>query len=468
MTAKYCEEASYLQRESVERQEYAGAPSASNREGRERDGAEDLLESILSRDNLNKAYKQVKRNHGAPGIDGMTVEEALPWLREHKEELLQSIRAGTFRPNPVRRKEIPKPDGSGVRKLGIPTVIDRVIQQAIAQQLQPIFEPLFSDGSYGYRPKRSTQQAIRRVKQYAEQGYTHAVEVDLSKYFDTLNHELLMKLLRKQIHDKRVTDLTKRYLKSGVMENGVVCKTEEGSPQGGPLSPLLANIYLNEYDQEMEHRGVKVIRYADDIVVLAKSKRAAQHLLESSRKLLEGKLKLTLNTQKSKVVSVVAHKNFKFLGFCLGKNGKGIYIRAHRKSLEKAKRKLKELTCRSQGRNVRAVMQKVKVFIRGWLGYYYVADMKRILQSWSEWLRRRFRCYIWKQWKKPRTKIANLRKLGVAKEQAYQWGNSRLGYWRIAGSPVLTRSITNERLALAGYYDFPAQYEHLRKLHSCD
>ncbi len=419
MTAKYCEEASYLQRESVERQEYAGAPSASNREGRERDGAEDLLESILSRDNLNKAYKQVKRNHGAPGIDGMTVEEALPWLREHKEELLQSIRAGTFRPNPVRRKEIPKPDGSGVRKLGIPTVIDRVIQQAIAQQLQPIFEPLFSDGSYGYR-------------------------------------------------DKRVTDLTKRYLKSGVMENGVVCKTEEGSPQGGPLSPLLANIYLNEYDQEMEHRGVKVIRYADDIVVLAKSKRAAQHLLESSRKLLEGKLKLTLNTQKSKVVSVVAHKNFKFLGFCLGKNGKGIYIRAHRKSLEKAKRKLKELTCRSQGRNVRAVMQKVKVFIRGWLGYYYVADMKRILQSWSEWLRRRFRCYIWKQWKKPRTKIANLRKLGVAKEQAYQWGNSRLGYWRIAGSPVLTRSITNERLALAGYYDFPAQYEHLRKLHSCD
>jgi RNA-directed DNA polymerase len=468
MTAKYCEEASCLQRDSVERQEYAGAPSISNRDGRERDGAEDLLESILSRDNLNRAYKQVKRNHGAPGIDGMTVEDALPWLREHKEELLRSIRAGTFRPNPVRRKEIPKPDGSGVRKLGIPTVIDRVIQQAIAQQLQPIFEPLFSDGSYGYRPKRSAQQAICKVKEYAEQGYTHAVEVDLSKYFDTLNHELLMNLLRKQVHDKRVTDLIKRYLKSGVMENGVVCKTEEGSPQGGPLSPLLANIYLNEYDQEMKRRGVKVIRYADDIVVLAKSNRAAQHLLESSRKLLEGKLKLTMNTQKSKVVSVLAQKNFKFLGFCLGKNGKGVYIRAHRKSLEKAKRKLKELTCRSQGRNVRAVMQKVKVFIRGWLGYYYVADMKRILQSWSEWLRRRFRSYIWKQWKKPRTKVANLRKLGIPADKAYQWGNSRLGYWRIAGSAVLQRSITNEKLALAGFYDFPAQYEQLRKLHLCD
>ncbi|HBC94702.1 MAG TPA: group II intron reverse transcriptase/maturase [Pelotomaculum sp.] len=466
MTAKYRK--GCLQRDSVERQEYAGAPSAGNREGKERDGAGDLLERILDRNNLNRAYKQVKRNHGAPGIDGMTVEEALPWLREHREELLQSIRNGEFKPNPVRRKEIPKPDGSGVRKLGIPTVVDRIIQQAIAQQLQPIFEPRFSDGSYGYRPKRSAQQAIRRVKEYAEQGYTHAVKVDLSKYFDTLNHELLMNLLRKQIHDKRVTDLIKKYLKSGVMENGVVCKTEEGSPQGGPLSPLLANIYLNEYDQEMERRGVKVIRYADDIVVLAKSKRAAEHLLESSRKLLEEKLKLTMNAEKSKVVSVVARKHFKFLGFCLGKNGKGIYIRAHRKSLDKAKRKLKELTRRNQGRNVRAVMQNVKVYIRGWLGYYYVADIKRILQGWNEWLRRRFRMYIWKQWKKPKTKVNNLRKLGIPADQAYQWGNTRLGYWRIAGSPVLKCSITNERLILAGYYDFPAQYEQLRKLHLCD
>ena len=193
------------QRDSVEREEYAGARSASNREDGERDGA-GLLERILDRDNLNRAYKQVKRNHGAPGIDGMTVEEALPWLQEHREELLNSIRNGKYKPNPVRRKEIPKPDGSGVRKLGIPTVIDRIIQQATAQQLQPIFEPLFSDGSCGYRPKRSAQQAILKVKEYAEQGYTHAVEVDLSQYFDTLNHELLMNLLRKQIHDERVTD----------------------------------------------------------------------------------------------------------------------------------------------------------------------------------------------------------------------------------------------------------------------
>ncbi|MGG1618864.1 group II intron reverse transcriptase/maturase [Paenibacillus sp. NRS-1782] len=451
------------QRDSVEHEEYAGARSAETRESGERDGANDLLEAILDRDNLNRAYKQVKRNHGAPGIDGMTVEAALPWLRENRDELLQNIREGKYKPSPVRRKEIPKPDGSGVRKLGIPTVVDRIIQQAIAQQLQPLFEPLFSDGSYGYRPGRSAQQAIRKVKAYAEQGYGHAVEIDLSKYFDTLNHELLMNLLRKAIQDKRVTDLIKKYLKSGVMENGIRRKTEEGSPQGGPLSPLLANIYLNEFDQEMKSRGVTVIRYADDIVVLAKSKRAATRLLESCGAYLENRLKLKMNAQKSKVVSVVAQKHFKFLGFALGKNGRGVYIRVHRQSLAKAKRKLKELTSRSQGRNARQVMENVKVYIRGWIGYFYVADMKRILQSWNEWMRRRMRMYIWKGWKKPKTKVHNLRKLGIPEWQAYQWGNTRRGYWRAAGSPMLSRSITNERLVRAGYYDFPAQYERLRR-----
>ncbi|AIQ61762.1 DNA polymerase [Paenibacillus stellifer] len=454
------------QRDSVEHEEYAGVRSAGAREGKERDGANDLMERILDRDNLNRAYKQVKSNHGAPGIDGMTVEAALPWLRENRDELLQSIREGKYKPSPVRRKEIPKPDGSGVRKLGIPTVVDRVIQQAISQQLQPLFEPLFSDGSYGYRRGRSAQQAIRKVKTYAEQGYGQAVEIDLSKYFDTLNHELLLNLLRKQIEDKRVIDLIKKYLKSGVMENGVRGATEEGSPQGGPLSPLLSNVYLNEFDQEMESRGVRVIRYADDIVVLAKSKRAAMRLLESSRTYLEQKLKLQMNPQKSKVVSVVAQKHFKFLGYALGKNGNGVYIRTHPQSLAKAKRKLKELTNRRQGRSAREVMENVKVYIRGWLGHFYVADMKRILQNWNEWLRRRMRMYIWKQWKKPRTKVQNLRKLGIPEWQAYQWGNTRRGYWRIARSAVLNRSVTNERLVQAGYYDFPAQYERLRQLHS--
>ena len=447
------------QKDSAEHEGYAGAQSGGSRESREADGT-DLLERILSRENLNRAYKRVKANKGAPGIDGMTVEDALVWLREHREELLEQIRSGKYKPQPVRRKEIPKPDG-GVRQLGIPTVIDRVIQQAIAQQLSPIFEPKFIDGSYGYRPNRSAQQAIQKVKKYAEEGYTTAVEIDLSKYFDTLNHELLMNMVREEVRDKRVTDLIKKYLKSGVFTEGLLVKTEEGSPQGGPLSPLLANIYLNKYDQEMTRRGVKVIRYADDIVILAKSKRAGERLLESSKRYLEGKLKLKLNTEKSKVVSVYAIRNFKFLGFALGKGKNGIYIRAHAKSLKKAKQKLKELTSRSQGRNVRIVMRNVKVYIRGWLGYFGIASMKTTMQEWDGWLRRRIRMYIWKQWKKPKARVGNLMKLGMPRWKAYRNGNSRKGYWAVAGSGILTLTVTNERLAQAGYCSILDLYESL-------
>ena len=447
------------QKDSAEHEGYAGAQSGGSRKSREADGT-DLLERILSRENLNRAYKRVKANKGAPGIDGMTVEDALPWLREHREELLEQIRSGKYKPQPVRRKEIPKPDG-GVRQLGIPTVIDRVIQQAIAQQLTPIFEPKFIDGSYGYRPNRSAQQAIQKVKEYAEEGYTTAVEIDLSKYFDTLNHELLMNMVREEVKDKRVTDLIKKYLKSGVFAEGLLVKTEEGSPQGGPLSPLLANIYLNKYDQEMTRRGVKVIRYADDIVILAKSKQAGERLLESSKRYLEGKLKLKLNAEKSKVVSVYAIRNFKFLGFALGKGKNGIYIRAHAKSLKKAKQKLKELTSRSQGRNVRVVMRNVKVYIRGWLGYFGIASMKTTMQEWDGWLRRRIRMYIWKQWKKPKARVGNLMKLGMPKWKAYRNGNSRKGYWAVAGSGILTHTVTNERLAQAGYCSILDLYESL-------
>lgn len=466
MTAKYCSNTGCPQRDSTECKEYVGAPNVNPRDRKEGTGAR-LLDRILQRDNLNRAYLQVERNHGAPGIDGMTVEEALPWLKEHKEELLESIRNGSYKPSPVRRKDIPKPDG-GTRQLGIPTVIDRVIQQAIAQILIPIYEPQFSDASYGYRPGRNAKQAIRKVKKYAEEGYTHAVQVDLSKYFDTIGHDMLLNLLRQTIKDERVIKLIKKYLKSGIMENGVIVRTEKGTPQGGPLSPLLANIYLNEFDQEWAKRGVKHIRYADDIVILTKSKRAAEHQLESSKKYLEGKLKLTMNIEKSKVVSVFAIKRFKFLGFCLGKNGKGIYIRAHKKSLAKAKQKLRAITKRNRGRNVRTIMAEITQYMKGWLGYYYIADMKRILQSWNEWLRRRLRMYIWKQWKKPKTRVKNLRILGISQDQAYQWGNTRLGYWRIAGSPVLKCSITNEKLVHAGYKDILQMYEQIRKKHLND
>ena len=461
MKAEYADKDGFLQRDSVEHEGYAEAQSAEQMETREQDNASDLMEKILERGNLNKAYQRVKSNNGAPGIDGMTVEEALPWLKEHREELLESIKGGWFKPNPVRRKEIPKPDG-GARKLGIPTVIDRIVQQAIAQVLVPLYEPKFIDGSYGYRPNKSAQMAIQKVKEYAEEGYKYAVQLDLSKYFDTLNHALLINLLRQTIKDERVIQLIKKYLKSGVMENGVCVKTEEGSPQGGPLSPLLANIYLNEFDHEFENRGVKVIRYADDIVLLAKSQRATERLLETSTRYLEGKLKLTVNKEKSKTVSVVAIRNFKFLGFAMGRGKDGYFIRAHAKSLKKAKQKLKELTSRSQGRNVRAVMKKIQIYMTGWLAYFGIARMKNTIAEWNGWLRRRIRMYIWKQWKKPKTRVQNLIKLGMEPWLAYRNGNTRKGYWAVAGSGILSTTITDKRLAQAGYFDILAKYESLQ------
>ena len=310
MKTEYSGNGGFLQRDSVEHKEYAEACSTENREVAERDGA-DLLEKVLDRDNLNRAYRRIKANKGACGVDGMTIEEALPWLKEHREELLESIRSGKYKPSPVRRVEIPK-DNGGKRQLGIPTVIDRIIQQAIAQVLIPIYESKFSNGSYGYRPHRSAKDAILKVKEYADEGYKFAVCLDLSKYFDTLNHELLMNMLRQDIKDKRLIDLIKKYLKSGVMENGIVMRTDEGSPQGGNLSPLLANIYLDQFDKEFEGRGVKVIRYADDIILLAKSIRAAERLLGTSTEYLEKKLKLKVNTEKSRAVSVYAIRNFAF------------------------------------------------------------------------------------------------------------------------------------------------------------
>ena len=385
------------QRDSAERKGYVRAHRSFNRIWKERDSAElDILGKILNKDNLNRAYKRVKANKRAPGVDGMTVEEAFEWLKEHNHELTERIRKGHYTPSPVRRVEIPKPDG-GIRKLGIPTVIDRIIQQAMTQQLIPIYEPKFSDGSFGYRPGRSAKDAVQRIKEYAEQGYTRAVVLDLSKYFDTLNHELLVNILRRDIKDERAIQMIKRYLRSGVMENGVVVETEEGSPQGGNLSPLLANIYLNEFDQEFNKRGVPCIRYADDIVLLAKSERASERLLESSTKFLEGTLKLKVNREKSRTVSVFAIRNFKYLGFCFGRNGKGIYVRVHGKSWKKAKDKLRMLTSRSRCGSVVKTMERIKEYMRGWMNYYSMADMKSNIESLNGWLYRRIRMCIWKQ-----------------------------------------------------------------------
>ena len=448
-----------LQRDSAEHEGYVKVSRSFNRIWKERDSAQPkLLEAILYKDNFNRAYKRVKANKGAAGIDGMTVEEALPYLKEHQRELTDRIYRGKYTPSPVRRVEIPKPDG-GVRKLGIPTVIDRTIQQAIAQQLMPIYEPLFIETSCGYRPNKSAKDAIQKVKEYAEQGYTFAITLDLSKYFDTLNHEKLINLLRKEVKDERVIQLIKRYLKSGVMENGVVMETEEGSPQGGNLSPLLANVYLNEFDQEFTKRGVPCIRYADDIVLLAKSKRASERLLESSTKYLEETLKLTVNREKSRTVSVFAIRNFKFLGFALGRNGSGIYVRVHPKSWKKFKSKLKELSSRRSVQSIKPSLGKIKVYARGWLNYYGIASMKNNIEDLNGWLYHRIRVCIWKQWKLPKTKKRNLMKLGVPEYYAQMAANSRKGHWFCANLTTVKRAMTKERLVNSGFYDLATAYQ---------
>ena len=447
------------QRDSAEREGYVRAHRSFRRIWKERDSAQpELLEKILDKENLNRAFKRVKANKGAPGIDGMTVKEAGAYLRENQKELIGRIKRGKYTPAPVKRVEIPKPDG-GIRKLGIPTVKDRIFQQAITQQLMPVYEPLCSENSYGYRPGRSAKDAIVKGKEYAEQGYTHAVSLDLSKYFDTLNHEMLLNILRRNVKDERVIQWIKRYLKSGVMENGVVMETEEGSPQGGNISPLLANIYLNEFDQEFEKRGVTFVRYADDIVLLAKSERAATRLLESSTKYLEGTLKLKVNQEKSRVLSVFAIRNFKFLGFTLGKNGKGIYVCVHGKSWKKMKAKLKELSSRKSCQNIRPTLEKIKVFMRGWLNYYGIADMKSRIEELNKWLYHRIRMCIWKQWKKPKAKMRNLIKLGVAEHYAATIAYSRKKYWYISNNKAVIWALNKERLINSGFYDLVTAYQ---------
>ncbi len=447
------------QRDSAEHKGYVRAHRSFNRIWKDRDSAQpDLLEKILDRDNLNRAFKRVKANKGAPGVDGMSIDETLAWLKEHNHELLNRIRRGKYTPKPVRRVEIPKPDG-GVRKLGIPTVTDRTIQQAMAQQMIPIFEPLFSDGSFGYRPGRSAKDAIRKVKEYAEQGYTHAVCLDLSKYFDTLNHTILVNLLRKEIKDERVIQMVKRYLRSGVMENGVVIDTEEGSPQGGNLSPLLANVYLNEFDQEYLKRGVPCIRYADDIVLLTKSERAAKRLLETSTKYLEETLKLKVNQEKSRVVSVFAIRNFKFLGFALGRNGEGIYVRVHPKSMKKFKDQLREYSSRRRCQNIRLSLEKIKVYVRGWMNYYGIASMKNLIDELNGWLYRRIRMCIWKQWKLPRTRMRKLVGLGVDEHYAATIAYSRKGYWFLSANRAVNWALSKERLIRWGFYDLSNAYQ---------
>ena len=409
-----------------------------------------LLEQILSPSNLNAAFKQVRRNKGAGGVDRMDVGSLKDYLVRGKEELITSIERGKYRPNPVRRVEIPKENGKR-RELGIPTVVDRVIQQGIAQQLSLLYEREFSQHSYGFRPNRSAHQALCKCRDYITEGYVYAVDIDLERFFDTVNHSKLIEVLSRKIKDGRVVSLIHKYLNAGVMIDGRYEETMEGVPQGGPLSPVLSNILLNELDRELERRGHKFVRYADDMVIFCRSRRSAERTMQNIIPFIEGKLFLKVNRDKSQVAHV---RDIKFLGYSFYVvKGEG-RLRIHPKSVAKMKARIKELTSRSNGWGNDRRKEALSQYIKGWVQYFRLADMKALLIRVDEWYRRRLRMVIWKQWKRIKTKMANLVKLGVKKQKAYEWANTRKGYWHIAGSFILDTTITTERLRLAGYVFF--------------
>lgn len=418
-----------------------------------------MLEQILSPANLNAAFKRVKQNKGAGGIDEMEVESLKDYLIKEKEALIASIQVGKYRPNPVRRVEIPKENGKK-RQLGIPTVVDRVVQQAITQVLSPIYEKQFSEGSYGFRPKRSAHQALRQCQRHINEGYKYAVDMDLEKFFDTVNQSKLVEVLSRTIKDGRVISLIHRYLQAGVVVANKFEQTAIGVPQGGPLSPLLSNIMLNELDKELERRGHRFVRYADDLLILCKSKRAAARTMENLVPYIEGKLFLKVNREKSTVAYI---RNVKFLGYSFYVKSES-RLRIHLKSVEKMRSKIRELTSRSNGWGNAKRKEMLKQYITGWVNYFKLADMKMLMIETDEWYRRRLRMVFWKQWKRISTRQANLSKLGIARPKAWEYANSRKGYWHIANSWVLSTSVTNERLKEAGYLSLTDCYLNARKL----
>lgn len=425
------------------------------RKGKEETDME-LLEEILNQNNLNKAYKKVVANKGVAGVDGITVEEEFDYLKENKDRILNQIRKRKYKPQPVKRVQIPKENGK-MRNLGIPTVTDRIIQQAIFQVISPIFEKQFNDNSFGFRPNRSCGQAVIRALEYLNDGYEWIVDIDLEKFFDTVNQDKLITIIGKTIKDGDVVSLIRKYLSAGVMEKGIVKPTYVGTPQGGNLSPLLSNIMLNELDKELEERGLNFVRYADDCIILVKSEKAANRVLESITKFIEKKLGLKVNAEKSKVTKP---KDTKYLGFSFWKSKKGQWRpKPHIKSFQKLKRKLKELTNRSWSISLDNRIKKINYVVRGWVNYFRIADMKKMLTKIDEHLRTRIRVIIWKQWKKTMKRYKSLRQLGVSHEIAFNCANTRKGYYQICKSRYIQFAINNERLRKRGLVFLLDQYE---------
>lgn len=407
------------------------------------------LEAILSRENLTLALKRVEANKGALGVDGMTTEELRKYIFEHPGELTSAILSGKYRPAPVKRVTIPKPEKGKFRNLGIPTVIDRLVQQAVAQKLSYSYDGTFSMSSFGFRPTRSAHDAIFKVMSEADQGYVWAVDMDLEKFFDTVNHSRLIRKLSTRIKDGRVISLITRMLKSGVWTQGKVEKSEVGLMQGGPLSPLRANIYLDELDKELEKRGHRFARYADDLVILCKSKRSAQRTLKSVTRFIEGRMKLKINETKTTVSHIT--RGVKFLGHGFYKTKDGYFPTVHPKSKERLKNALREILSRNRKQSIPVVKEMLNKKLHGWCEYFKFAKYEEWSKATDEWIRRRIRQLLWKTWKLVRTKYAALRKLGCTHERAVQWANTRKSYWHIANSYILATTLNNDFLKTQGW-----------------
>lgn len=414
-----------------------------------------LLEQILAPENLNKAFKRVKKNKGAHGVDGMEVEHLLQHLKDNGDALRKSILDGKYRPQPVRRVEIPKDTGQK-RQLGIPTVVDRMVQQAIQQALSELYEPTFSETSYGFRPKRSAHDALKKSQEYANGGYTYVVDMDLEKFFDTVSQSKMIEILSRTIKDGRVISLIHKYLRAGAIVEKKYESTTEGLAQGGNLSPLCSNIMLNELDKELERRGIRFVRYADDLMLFAKTKRSANRILEHILPFIVKKLKLRVNEEKTSV-SYIGY--IKFLGYGFYPSRDGIKFRVHKKSIVRMKNRIREIISRRRGISYEVLKRELKQYVVGWTNYFKLADMKKMLKSIDKWLRRRLRMFIWKRWKKIKTRYRRLRQLGYNHSNAIKYANTRKGYWHIAGSQVLSCSITDDLLRKAGYQFFSDYYK---------
>ena len=409
------------------------------------------LEAILERNNLNQAWKRVVANKGSAGVDGMEVQDLLPHLLEHGPELVQSIKEGRYKPQPVLRVLIPKEEKGKFRPLGIPTAVDRLVQQAVQQKLSEEYENVFSDSSHGFRPNRSCQTAIEQCLKLANEGYVWVVDLDLAKFFDTVNHSKLLQLLSERIKDGRVISLIHKFLRAPVLEDGKATPNTIGTPQGGPISPTLANIMLNELDKKLEERGHPFVRYADDMMIFCKSRKSAERTLANIKPFIEKKLFLKLNEEKTKI-RYIGSTDVKFLGFgfYVAKEGK-IKARPHQKSKDKCVKRLKEITSRSRGQSLEAFRKQLSEFVRGWVNYFLKSDMTRFVQETDEWLRRRVRQIYWKQWKRISTKYRALQKLGLSASVAWQYANTRKSYWHIANSWILTKTLTNRFLREMGW-----------------